>query len=59
MFSLTSPLEIIVSAFMSILAEKEEANRGALKQVHEAVAQTGPDSVWLKDHDAYIASPPV
>ena len=40
----------------SILAEREDACRGALQQVHEAVAQAGPDSVWLKNHDAYIAS---
>ncbi len=26
-----------------------------MKQVHETVGQTGPDSVWLKNHDAYIA----
>ena len=26
------------------------------QQVNEAVEQTGPDSVWLKNHDAYIAS---
>lgn len=46
----------VKDSFSAILAEKEEAYRGALNQVHEAVAQTGPDSVWLKNHDAYIAS---
>ncbi len=51
-----SDAQAVRDSFSSILAEKEEAYRGALKQVHEAVAQTGPDSVWLKDHDAYIAS---
>ena len=47
-----SDAQAVRDSFSSILAEKEEAYRGALKQVHEAVAQTGPDSVWLKDHDA-------
>ena len=51
-----SDAQAVRDSFSSILSEKEEAYRGALKQVHEAVAQTGPDSVWLKDHDAYIAS---
>jgi len=51
-----SDAQAVRDSFSSILAEKEEAYRGALKQVHEAVTQTGPDSVWLKDHDAYIAS---
>ncbi len=48
--------QAVRDSFSAILAEKEEAYRGALKQVHEAVEQTGPDSVWLKNHDAYIAS---
>ena len=51
-----SDAQAVRDSFSTILAEKEEAYRGALKQVHEAVAQTGPDSVWLKNHDAYIAS---
>lgn len=51
-----SDAQAVRDSFSSILAEKEEAYRGALKQVHESVAQTGPDSVWLKNHDAYIAS---
>ena len=38
------------------LKEEDPLEGGALKQVHEAVEQTGPDSVWLKNHDAYIAS---
>lgn len=48
--------QAVRNSFSAILAEKEEAYRGALNQVHEAVEQTGPDSVWLKNHDAYIAS---
>lgn len=48
--------QAVRDSFSAILAEKEEAYRGALNQVHETVAQTGPDSVWLKNHDAYIAS---
>ena len=51
-----SDAQAVRDSFSSILAEKEETYRGALKQVHEAVEQTGPDSVWLKNHDAYIAS---
>nr|WP_325186346.1 hypothetical protein [uncultured Oscillibacter sp.] len=51
-----SDAQAVRDSFSAILAEKEEAYRGALQQVHEAVAQTGPDSVWLKNHDAYIAS---
>ena len=51
-----SDAQAVRDSFSSILTEKEEAYRGALKQIHEAVAQTGPDSVWLKNHDAYIAS---
>lgn len=51
-----SDAQAVRDSFSSILAEKEETYRGALKQVHEDVAQTGPDSVWLKNHDAYIAS---
>lgn len=51
-----SDAQAVRDSLSSILAEKEEAYRGALKQAHEAVEQTGPDSVWLKNHDAYIAS---
>ena len=51
-----SDAQAVRDSFSSILAEKEESYRGALKQAHEAVARTGPDSVWLKNHDAYIAS---
>ena len=51
-----SDAQAVRDSFSAIFTEKEEAYRGALKQVHEAVEQTGPDSVWLKNHDAYIAS---
>ena len=51
-----SDAQAVRDSFSSILTEKEEAYCGALKQVHESVAKTGPDSVWLKNHDAYIAS---
>ena len=51
-----SDAQAVRDSFSSILTEKEKAYRGALKQVNEAVEQTGPDSVWLKNHDAYIAS---
>ena len=48
-----SDAQAVRDSFSSILVENY---RGALKQAHEAVARTGPDSVWLKNHDAYIAS---
>ena len=51
-----SGAQAVRDSLSSILAEREDACRGALQQVHEAVAQAGPDSVWLKNHDAYIAS---
>lgn len=51
-----SDVQAVRDSLSSILAEKEEAYCGVLKQVHEAVGQTGPDSIWLKNHDAYIAS---
>ena len=51
-----SDAQAVRDSFSSILTEKENAYRGALKQVNEALEQTGPDSVWLKNHDAYIAS---
>ena len=51
-----SDAQAVRDSLSSILAEREDACRGALQQVHEAAAQAGPDSVWLKNHDAYIAS---
>lgn len=48
--------QAIKDSFSAILAEKVDAYRGTLEKVHEVVSQTGPDSVWLKNHDAYIAS---
>nr|WP_326208384.1 hypothetical protein [uncultured Oscillibacter sp.] len=51
-----SDAQAVRDSFSSIFTEKENAYRGALKQVNEAMEQTGPDSVWLKNHDAYIAS---
>ena len=50
-----SDAQAVRDSFSTILTEKENAYRGALKQVNEAVDKTGPDSVWLKNHDAYIA----
>lgn len=51
-----SDAQAVRDSLFSIFTEREAVYQGALKQVNEAVAQTGPDSVWLKDHDAYIAS---
>lgn len=48
--------QAVKDSFSAILAEKVDAYRGTLEKVHEVVSQTGPDSVWLKNHDAYIAS---
>lgn len=52
----SSDAQAVRDSFSAILSEKVDAYRSALGQVHEAVEQTGPDSVWLKNHDAYIAS---
>ena len=43
-------------SFSALLSEKEDAYRKALGKVHESIAQSGPDGVWLKNHDAYLAS---
>lgn len=52
----SSDAQAVRDSFSAILSEKVDAYRSALGQVHEAVEQAGPDSVWLKNHDAYIAS---
>ncbi len=51
-----SNAQTVRDSLSAILAGKEEACRSTLKQVHEAVEQAGPDSLWLQNHDAYIAS---
>lgn len=48
--------QAVKDSFSAILAEKVDAYRGALEKVHGVISQTGPDSVWLKNHDAYISS---
>lgn len=48
--------QAVKDSFSAILAEKVDAYRGVLEKVHENVSETGADSVWLKNHDAYIAS---
>lgn len=48
--------QVVKDSFSAILAEKVDIYRGALEKVHETVSQTDPDNVWLKNHDAYIAS---
>lgn len=48
--------QAVKDSFSAILAEKVDAYHSALKKVHGAVSETGADSVWLKNHDAYIAS---
>ena len=49
-------VQAVKDSFSAILAEKVDAYRGALEKVHGVISQTGPDSVWLKNHDAYISS---
>lgn len=51
-----SGVQAVKDSFSTILSEKVDAYRGALGRVNEAVSQSGPDGVWLKNHDAYIAS---
>lgn len=51
-----SGVQAVKDSFSTILSEKVDAYQGALGKVNEAVSQSGPDSVWLKNHDAYIAS---
>lgn len=48
--------QAVRDSFSAILEEKVNGYRSALGRVNEAVTQTGPDSVWLQNHDAYIAS---
>lgn len=48
--------QAVKDSFSAILADKVDVYRGALEKVHETVSHAGPDSVWLKNHDAYIAS---
>lgn len=48
--------QTIRDSFSAILEEKVNGYQSALGQVNESVTQTGPDSVWLQNHDAYIAS---
>lgn len=51
-----SDAQAVRDSFSAILEEKVDGYRGMLGKVHEAVSQTGADSVWLKNHDGYIAS---
>lgn len=48
--------QAVRDSFSALLDEKVDAYRGALEKVHASVAQSGPDGVWLKNHDAYMAS---
>lgn len=42
---------------LDALVHKEvEVFRGVLRQVRHAVAEKGPDRVWLRNHDGYIAA---
>ena len=52
----TSDAQAVKDSFSTLLAEKVDAYRGALDKVSEDVDKTGADSVWLKNHDAYIAA---
>jgi len=48
--------QTIKDSFSAILEEKVDVYREALEKVRQNISQTGADSVWLKNHDAYIAS---
>lgn len=48
--------QAIKDSFTAILEQKVTAYRGTLEQVNQSVADTGADSVWLQNHDAYIAA---
>lgn len=49
-----SGAQAVRDSFSALLDERIDAYRGALEKAHDS--QSGPDSVWLKNHDAYIAS---
>lgn len=51
-----SDAQAVKDSFSTILAEKVDAYRNELGRVNEIVDKTGADSVWLKNHDAYIAA---
>jgi len=46
----------IKSSLHTALAQRVEDYRGAMDEVNKAMAETGEDSVWLKNCDAYLAS---
>ena len=48
--------QTVKDSFAAILEQKVNTYRGALAQVNQSVADTGADSVWLQNHDAYIAA---
>ena len=49
-----SDAQAVRDSFSTLLDERVEAYRGALDTVYDSLS--GPDSEWLKNHDAYIAS---
>jgi hypothetical protein len=52
----SSNAQAVKDSFSAILTEKVDAYHNALEKVNEGVDKTGADSVWLKNHDAYMAS---
>lgn len=51
-----SDAQAVRDSFSTILAEKVDTYHDTFDKVNENVAKTGADSVWLKNHDAYIAA---
>ncbi|MCI8284444.1 MAG: hypothetical protein HFE90_04145 [Firmicutes bacterium] len=45
----------IKDSFSVILEERVNDYRSALGKVSDEISKTGADSVWLKNHDAYVA----
>lgn len=45
----------IKDSFSVILEDRVNGYRSAIGKVNDEVSETGADSVWLKNHDAYIA----
>ena len=49
-----SDAQAVRDSLSTLLDERVEAYRGALETVYDSLS--GPDGVWLRNHDAYIAS---
>lgn len=52
----SSNIQVVKNSFSIIIEEKVDAYGGSLNEISKTVSQIGPDSIWLKNHDAYIAA---